>query len=113
MLLLLSPLLLSLAQAGSVAPEETWPQWRGPTADSVAPGKNLPTKWSKTDNIAWKTPLPGWGTSTPAIWQDAIFVTTQVKDSELLLLRLDAKTGKIVWQREVGKGEPRRKVQSG
>jgi outer membrane protein assembly factor BamB len=92
----------------SVPPEDTWPQWRGPTNDSVAPGKNLPTQWTKTDNIAWKAALPGWGTSTPAVWRDAVFVTTQDED-RLLLLRLDARTGKTVWQREVGKGTPRRK----
>lgn len=90
------------------APTEIWPQWRGPTADSVAPGKNLPTQWSTTKNIAWKTALPGWGTATPAIWGDAVFVTTQVDDRLLLLFRINAKDGKIVWQREVGQGEPRR-----
>jgi len=102
-------LVLLLGQNGAAAPTDIWPQWRGPTADSVAPGKDLPTKWSKTENIAWKTRLPGWGTSTPVIWKDAVFVTSQVTDRQLLLLRLDAKTGNIVWQREVGQGEPRRK----
>jgi outer membrane protein assembly factor BamB len=95
--------------ADAVAPADFWPQWRGPTGDSVAPGRGLPMKWSQTENIAWKTPLPGWGTSTPAIWKDAVFVTTQVDDRQLVLLRLDAGTGKIVWQREVGEGKPRRK----
>jgi outer membrane protein assembly factor BamB len=57
--------------------------------------------------MAWKTSLPGWGNSTPAIWQDAIFVSTQ-EGERLLLLRLDRKTGKIAWQREVGRGMPRR-----
>jgi outer membrane protein assembly factor BamB len=90
------------------APEDVWPQWRGPNGDSVAPGPALPTRWSKTENIRWKSPLPGWGNSTPAIWRDAIFVTTQVDDDRLLLLRVDRTTGKIAWQREVGRGTPRR-----
>ena len=102
-------LLLLLGQADAVSPTEIWPQWRGPTADSVAPGRGLPIKWSQTENIAWKTPLPGWGTSTPAIWQDAVFVTTQVDDKVLLFLRIETKSGKIVWQKEVGTGAPRRK----
>jgi outer membrane protein assembly factor BamB len=106
---LLLSLLLVPAPTDAVSPADVWPQWRGPTADSVAPSKNLPIKWSKTENIVWKTPLPGWGTSTPAIWRDAVFVTTQVNDNQLWLLRLDAKSGKIVWQKEVGSGEPRRK----
>jgi outer membrane protein assembly factor BamB len=105
-------LLLLAGPANVVSPEDVWPQWRGPSADSVAPGRGLPVQWSKTENIQWKTPLPGWGTSTPAVWQDAVFVTTQDNDS-LLLLRLDAKTGTIVWQREVGKGTPRRSGELG
>src|SRR2546430_1839476 len=101
-------MLLLIAQGDKTAADDTWPQWRGPTADSVAPGKGLPTKWSKTENLAWKAALPGWGTSTPAIWKDAIFVTTQVDERKLLLLRVDAGSGKIVWQREVGEDTPRR-----
>ncbi len=101
-------LLLVMGQ-NAVAPTDAWPQWRGPTADSVAPGKDLPTKWSPTENVAWKTALPGWGTSTPIIWKDAVFVTTQVDDRKLLLLRINASTGKIVWERQVGEGQPRRK----
>jgi outer membrane protein assembly factor BamB len=102
-------LLLFVGPTDKGSPDDVWPQWRGPTGDSVAPCKNLPTKWSKTENIAWKTAIPGWGTSTPVIWKDAIFVTTQVNDRKLLLLRLDTDSGKIVWEREVGEGEPRRK----
>lgn len=108
----MNPMLLSIfftVGQPATQPTEIWPQWRGPTADSVAPGKNLPTRWSTTENIVWTSALPGWGTSTPAIWGDAIFVTTQVDDRQLLLLRIDAKNGKIVWQREIGQGEPRRK----
>ena len=97
-----------LTMADSPAPTGVWPQWRGPTGNSVAPGP-LPIDWSKDKNIIWKTPLPGWGNSTSAIWQDAIFVTTQKEDRLLLLLRIDRQTGQIVWEREVGRGVPRRK----
>lgn len=88
-------------------PPDVWPQWRGPTGDSVAPGGDLPLQWGKSENILWKVALPGWATSTPAVWKDAVFVTSQ-EDDRLLLLRLDRDTGKIVWRREVGKGTPRR-----
>jgi outer membrane protein assembly factor BamB len=100
--------LLFVAATDAVSPDDIWPQWRGPTGNSVAPGRGLPTHWSKTENVVWKTALPGWGNSTPAIWQDAIFVTSQ-EDERLLLLRLDRKTGALTWQREVGRGMPRRK----
>ncbi len=104
-------LLLLTGTGDAPAPADVWPQWRGPTADSVAPGR-LPTAWGQTENVIWKAPLPGWGNSTPAIWHDAIFLTTQEED-RLLLLRLDRQTGKPVWQREVGRGTPRRKGPTG
>jgi outer membrane protein assembly factor BamB len=109
---LLYGLFLLLAQPDTVPVEETWPQWRGPTGDNVSPSARLPTHWSKTDNIAWKVPLTGWGNSTPAIWRDVIFLTTQA-DDRLLLFRLDGKTGQTVWQREVGRGRPRRNGPTG
>ena len=100
-------LLVIFGQQVSVPVEETWPQWRGPSGDSVAPGGALPLHWSKTENVVWKTVLPGWSNSTPAIWQQAIFLTSQENET-LLLLRLDRHDGKIVWQQAIGKGTPRR-----
>jgi outer membrane protein assembly factor BamB len=100
-------LLLLATPVGGVLQVDIWPQWRGPAGDSIALGPGLPTSWSQTENVLWKAPLPGWGNSTPAIWQDAIFVTTQDKD-RLLLLRIDRRTGKVEWEREVGRGTPRR-----
>jgi len=100
---------LTMGQAAVGQAVDTWPQWRGPTGDSVTASAKLPTHWSATENVVWKAPLPGWGTSTPAIWGDAIFVTTQIDDKQLVFLRLDARTGKIVWRRDIGEGTPRRK----
>jgi len=101
-------LLLLANPTDGIAAEDVWPQWRGPSGDNVTLSRNLPMSWSKTENIVWKAPLPGWGTSTPVIWGDAIFLTTQEED-RLLLLRLDRVTGKIAWQRVVGTGTLRRK----
>ncbi len=53
MLSLAIGLLLLTGPGDAVPPDETWPQWRGPTGDSVAPSRNLPIHWSKTENIAW------------------------------------------------------------
>ncbi len=86
-------------------PADVWPQWRGPTQDGVSPVADLPVRWGKSENVVWKKTIPGKGNSTPAIWGDALFVTTQDGD-KLLLLRLDRADGKIVWQREVGRGTP-------
>lgn len=85
-----------------------WPQWRGPQGNSVSDEQGLPIEWSEESGIVWKTELPPWGTSTPAIWGDAIFVTTQ-HGGDLLLLRLDKSDGHLVWTREVGAAETRRK----
>lgn len=89
-----------------------WPQWRGPTGDHVSRETGLPVKWSEKEGLAWKAALPEWGTSTPAIWRDAIFVTTQ-NDDKLLLLRLDKQSGKTLWMRQVGQGVATRKTADG
>ena len=55
-----------------------WPQWRGPSADGVSEEKGLPLEWGPELNILWKRPLPGLGTSTPIVWKDFVFVTSQI-----------------------------------
>ncbi len=72
-----------------------WPAWRGPLGDGLSEAKNLPIHWSGTENMAWKTPLEGWGDSTPAIVGDHVFLTLQDEANQLRLLRLDASTGQI------------------
>lgn len=55
-----------------------WPHWRGPGASGVAPDATLPTRWSATENVAWKVPLAGVGVSTPIVSGPRIFVTSQI-----------------------------------
>jgi outer membrane protein assembly factor BamB len=57
---------------------EDWPQWRGPSSLGVSSGSGLPTTWSGKDNIAWQARLAGLGTSSPIVWGDRVFVTSQV-----------------------------------
>jgi outer membrane protein assembly factor BamB len=85
-----------------------WPQWRGPEGTGVSSEKQLPIIWHESRSIIWKAPLPQWGTSTPAIWGDAIFVTSHTSDNKLLLLRIEKKMGQTVWTQEVGSGEAKR-----
>jgi outer membrane protein assembly factor BamB len=84
------------------AGDTNWPQWRGPAGDGQSAETNLPLRWSATENIAWKTPIPGKGHSSPIVWEDRIFLTTCV-ESELKrqLLCLDRLSGKILWTRDV------------
>src|ERR1044071_7094770 len=56
-----------------------WPQWRGPASQGVSEEKNLPTEWSSTKNIQWKTPIPGHGHSSPIVWGNKIFLTTSIE----------------------------------
>lgn len=56
---------------------ENWPHWRGPSATGVSPETGLPVRWSDTENIAWKTEFRGLGISTPIVWGDRVFVTSQ------------------------------------
>ncbi len=66
-------------------PQETsdnWPQWRGPGGRGVAEG-DYPDSWSSTENIAWKTEIPGRGHSSPVVWGDRIFLTTNIEGDEL------------------------------
>jgi outer membrane protein assembly factor BamB len=88
----------------TAARAENWPQWRGPNGTSVSSEVELPIFWSENRSIIWKCPLPEWGDSTPAIWDNAIFLTSHTDDDKLLVLRIDKKSGKIVWTREVGTG---------
>lgn len=69
-----SLLLLLLAASCSLA--EDWPQWRGPTGQGIASDKPVPTRWSETENVAWKTPLAGKAWSSPVILGEQIWVTT-------------------------------------
>src|SRR5262249_21820518 len=72
---LLAPVALFLAaSAGAFA--EDWPQWRGPHGNGVSDEKPLPARWSK-DDVAWKAPLGGLGISSPIVFGDRVFVTSQ------------------------------------
>ena len=72
---LLTALLLVAATFASPALAENWPGWRGPERTGVTKDSGVPIQWSATDNVLWKTPLPGAGTSNPVVWDDRVFVT--------------------------------------
>ncbi len=93
-----------LLSAASTALAENWPQWRGPNGDGVSGERELPFHWSEERGIRWKCPLPPSGASTPAVWDDAVFLTAHTAEDELLLLRIDANKGNEVWRRVVGTG---------
>lgn len=81
---------------------EEWPAWRGPRGDGTSRETSVPVRWSPTENIAWKAAIPGIGHSSPVVWGNRVFVTTcLLKEKQRVLICLDRKTGKQLWQRVV------------
>src|SRR3954466_11990741 len=91
-------------------PSTDWPRWRGPNADGVADGRKLPTRWSQTENVRWSVQLPGWGTSSPIVYGNRVFVTSHVKADKksLLTFCFDRQTGKELWRHDFGYGVDQR-----
>jgi len=101
--LLALALILSLATAACA---EDWPRFRGPTGQGLSAETGLATEWSPTSAIAWKTPIPGSGWSSPILSGDRLYVTAAAeKGASLHLLCLDRKTGAVQWDKEVLKQE--------
>lgn len=89
---------------------ENWPQFRGPTGQGHSTETDLPLKWSATENIAWRTELPGQSWSSPIVWGDYVFVTTATDEGESCrVLALDRKSATLLWNKEVFKQVLRRK----
>jgi outer membrane protein assembly factor BamB len=105
-----------------------WEQWRGPSGAGISTDESLPDQWSAKQNVTWKTDVPGRGFSSPVVWGDRIFLTTSIegpvipgakgaahiylgevfvhpdsvgadRDYRLFVICLDAKTGRMLWQR--------------
>src|SRR5262252_4552832 len=98
-------IVLLIAFAASALHGGDWPQWRGPRADSVAGEGTLPTEWSRTKNIRWSVRLPGWGTSSPVVFGDRLFVTSQSEEGgkkSLLTLCFRPDVGEELWRRDFG-----------
>jgi outer membrane protein assembly factor BamB len=109
--------------------EKNWPQWRGPYATGVSLYGDPPLQWDETKNIKWKIALPGKGHATPIIWGDQIFISTAIETNkpgkpkgkdetqqqshswmqptvtdkihQFVVLSIDRRNGKILWQRQV------------
>ena len=132
---LLSAIFLLVLAGAAAFPAATfaagnWPAFRG--ADSMnqaADDPRLPEIWSTTENVAWKTPIPGLAWSSPVVWGDRVFVTTVVSEGEIeepqkglyfggnrpepptdvhhfKVIALDAATGKVVWDKTVLSEKP-------
>ncbi len=131
-------ILISALLTGGIfaeSPDDYWPGWRGPRASGVAPAGKPPLTWSETQNVKWKVPVPGEGTSSPIVWADKIFFLTAIKTDRLGtptqapvsdanapvpfhggqtpknvykfdLVCLDRSTGRTLWQKTVREDVP-------
>lgn len=122
-------LTLLVLSCSALRAQPNWPQFRGPGAAGVAENENLPDRWSATENVSWKTEIPGRGWSSPIVWGNRVFLTTVISagESELpqkglyfggnrpeplaevhqwRVLCLDLQTGEVLWERLVHEGQP-------
>lgn len=124
-------LLLPLLGLGAAPAVAQWHQFRGPQAGVAADSPALPETWSETENVAWKTTIPGLGWSSPVVWNDHVFVTSAVSSGEeakalpglydpgdeqgktrstsvqqWTVFDLDARTGRIRWATELKSAVP-------
>jgi len=94
------------------AKAEDWPCFRGPGRQGISQEKSLPTQWSTTSNVRWKTSIPGEGWSSPIVLGDRVFVTTALDEGKSLhLICLDRTSGKIIWDKEIVKQKAGHKSQ--
>jgi outer membrane protein assembly factor BamB len=76
---------------------DDWPEFRGPTGQGLSEARGLPATWSETQNVRWKTAIPGRGWSSPTIQGDRIWLTTATEEGRSLrILRLDRNTGAVL-----------------
>lgn len=93
---------------------DSWPGYRGPTADGRAGSSTIPTTWSETENVRWKVAVHGRGWSSPVVLGKQVWVTTAdetpdntqpnakvggakpVKEVSFFAVCLDRETGKVV-----------------
>ena len=82
-----------------------WPDFRGPDGQGHSPERGLPLEWNESKNIAWKTPVPGLGWSSPVVANGKVWITTAVEQKGISLraIAYDAATGKEVVNVEVFK----------
>jgi outer membrane protein assembly factor BamB len=120
---------ISLNTCVAQAAEDNWPQFLGPDARAISANANLPERWSATENVAWKTDIPGRGWSSPVVWGNRVFLTTVVSEGKTeppqkgffmggkapgdenekcqwKVLCLDLASGDILWEKTVHESTP-------
>lgn len=89
--------LFVLALAAAARAGDHWPAFRGPSADGHSDAVGLPTSWSETENVVWKTAVPGKAWSSPVILGTQIWLTNaDEKGTKLSAVCIDRDSGKVL-----------------
>ncbi|TWT58751.1 outer membrane biogenesis protein BamB [Thalassoglobus neptunius] len=99
---LVCTMLAVLAALTSVEAEE-WTRFRGPNGEGKSSQQGFPTNWEMED-YEWVVELPGKGHSSPAVWNDSLFLTAGLDDGTRIVLCVDALTGEIRWEDSIQLG---------
>ncbi len=95
----LSCALTALALALSTAHGANWPGWRN-DGHGISTDKKVPTTWSTTEHVRWRTPLPDRGNGSPIVWGKKVFIT-QAEGEKRAVMCFDRANGKLLWQQGV------------
>ena len=91
---------LLLSEVGPTGSAQEWTRFRGPNGSGISDAKTIPTTWNERD-LNWKIQLPGVGHSSPVLWGEQIFLTSNdEKAGKRSVLCLNATDGTIAWRRD-------------
>ena len=108
---------ITLISLAGTAVADNWAHWRGPTGNGVAPTAQPPIRWSDSENVRWKVPIPGLGSGSPVVWGNQVFVTTAVPvqpnarandrtELAFQLLCFDRNDGRLQWKQTATTATP-------
>jgi outer membrane protein assembly factor BamB len=100
----LATVLSSAALVCVAAASAEWPAWRGPDRTGAGAARGLPVKWSASENVAWKLPLPGGGGGTAVVTGGQVFLTV-TDGPDVALWCVDRASGRVSWKRPIGSAE--------
>ena len=86
---------------------DDWTRFRGANGQGISEESDLPTQWSSTENVAWKTPIPGNAWSSPIVHGDHVLLTTTTEEGKgCRVICVDRNSGDIRWNKEVHRQQP-------
>lgn len=95
-------LVLVYLATSALAETSHWPQWRGPNGTGETPATDVVTQWGPDQNVHWRIELPEPGNSTPVVWDDQVFFTQPLSQTnQRAILCVDRTTGMELWRQAI------------